>query len=91
MLLRLNTTKTMDLNAPVLPDMVTADPDFLKTAQKLAGEVSKMTPRKLADLMSLSDKLAEKPKDLMGFSAMGWKAADNPPDKGTWLFTRPLE
>jgi cytoplasmic iron level regulating protein YaaA (DUF328/UPF0246 family) len=34
---------------------------------------------------------AEKPKDLMGFSLMGWKAADPPPDKGSWLFTRPVE
>jgi len=58
MLLLLNTTKTMDFSAPVLPDMATADPGLLKTAQKLAGRVSKMTPRQLAELMSISDKLA---------------------------------
>ena len=58
MLLLLNTTKTMDFSAPVLPDMATADPGLLKTAQKLAGNVSKMTPLQLAELMSLSDKLA---------------------------------
>ena len=34
---------------------------------------------------------AEKPKDLMGFSAMGWKAEGPPPDNGFWLFTRPVE
>jgi len=59
MLLLLNTTKTMDVSAPVLPDMETADPGLLKTAQKLAGKVSKMPPQQLAELMSLSDKLAE--------------------------------
>jgi cytoplasmic iron level regulating protein YaaA (DUF328/UPF0246 family) len=58
MLLLLNTTKTMNFSASVLPDMETADPSLLKTAQKLAGRVSKMTPRQLAELMSLSDKLA---------------------------------
>ncbi len=58
MLLLLNTTKTMDFSAPVLQDMATADPDLLRTAQILADKVSKMTPRQLAELMSLSDKLA---------------------------------
>lgn len=58
MLLLLNTTKTMDFSAPDLPDMATADPGLLKIAQKLAGKVSKMTPRQLAELMSVSDKLA---------------------------------
>ena len=58
MLLLLNTTKTMDFSAPTLPDMATTDPDLLRTAQILAGKVSKMTPGQLAELMSLSDKLA---------------------------------
>jgi len=58
MLLLLNTTKTMDFNAPVLPDVPTADPDLLKTARKLAGRVSELTPRQIAELMSISDKLA---------------------------------
>jgi uncharacterized protein len=58
MLLLLNTTKTMDFSAPVLPGLATADPEFIKTARKLAGKVSRMTPRQLAALMSLSDKLA---------------------------------
>lgn len=58
MLLLLNTTKTMDFSAAVPADIATADPDLLKTAQKLAGKVSKMPPRQLAELMSLSDKLA---------------------------------
>ena len=58
MLLLLNTTKTMDLSVPVLKDMDTAAPDLLSNAKILAAEVSKMTPRQLAKLMSLSDKLA---------------------------------
>ncbi|MBT3178687.1 MAG: YaaA family protein [Desulfobacula sp.] len=58
MLLLLNTTKTMDFSVPVLQDVVTSDPDLLRTAQILAGKVSKMTPQQLAELMSLSDKLA---------------------------------
>jgi len=58
MLLILNTTKTMDFSAPGRPDIATAEPDLLKAAEKLAGKVSKMTPRQLAALMSLSDKLA---------------------------------
>ncbi len=48
----------MDLSAPFFPDMATGDPDLLKTAQILAGEVSKMTSQQLSQLMSLSDKLA---------------------------------
>ncbi len=58
MLLLLNTTKTMDSSAPVLPVLSTADPGLLATSQKLATKVSKMTPRQLAELMSISDKLA---------------------------------
>ncbi len=58
MLLLLNTTKTMDISAQVPSGMTATDPGLLKTAQKLAGKVSKMSPRQLAALMSLSDKLA---------------------------------
>lgn len=57
MLLLLNSTKTMDFSAPVLPDITTADPEMLKTAKNLAGVVSKLKPRQLAELMLLSDKL----------------------------------
>lgn len=58
MLLLLNTTKTMDVNAPVPPDIATTDPDLLKIARKLAGRISKMPHRQLAAFMSLSEKLA---------------------------------
>ncbi len=58
MLLLLNTTKTMDLSASILADIVTADPDLLEIAQMLAGTVTTMTPLQLTQLMSISDKLA---------------------------------
>jgi len=32
---------------------------------------------------------ARKPKDLLGFNALGWEAAEDPPEAGPWLFTRP--
>ena len=31
---------------------------------------------------------ARTPRDLMGFNVMGWKAAEEPPEAGSWLFTR---
>lgn len=31
---------------------------------------------------------AKQPEDLMGFSALGWEAAEPPPASGPWLFTR---
>lgn len=58
MLLLLNTTKTMNFSDPNLLDITTTEPDLLKTAQKLAGRISKMSSRQLAELMSLNDKLA---------------------------------
>ncbi len=58
MLILLNSTKTMDLGVSVLPNMATSNPGFQKTAQKLAGMISKMTQPQLAELMSLSGKLA---------------------------------
>ena len=33
---------------------------------------------------------AQNPRDLMGFNAMGWKAAEKVPEEGPWLFTRPV-
>ncbi|MCB1151551.1 YaaA family protein [bacterium] len=34
---------------------------------------------------------ARKPKDLLGFRELGWEAAEPPPERGPWLFTRPLQ
>jgi hypothetical protein len=48
----------MDFSASAPPKMATADPGFKENAQKLAGKISKMTPQQLAELMSISDKLA---------------------------------
>lgn len=58
MLLLLNTTKTMDLDVPGLPDMEGSEPVHLDTARKLAQLLSKMTPGQLAELMGISDQLA---------------------------------
>jgi cytoplasmic iron level regulating protein YaaA (DUF328/UPF0246 family) len=58
MLLLLNTTKTMDLKAQVPHSLDTAEPCLLKSALELVGKVSKMSKLQLAELMSLSDKLA---------------------------------
>jgi hypothetical protein len=33
---------------------------------------------------------ARTPQDLMGFNALGWRAAEKPPKGGPWLFTRPV-
>jgi len=33
---------------------------------------------------------AQFPRDLMGFNALGWEAAQEPPEKGPWLFSRPV-
>jgi uncharacterized protein len=33
---------------------------------------------------------AQNPRDLMRFNAMGWKAAEELPEAGPWLFTRPV-
>jgi uncharacterized protein len=58
MLLLLNTTKTMNLKGSVPPGMDVTEPCFLDKAQLLTRKVSKMSTSQLADLMSLSDKLA---------------------------------
>jgi len=33
---------------------------------------------------------AKTPKDLLGFGALGWEAAEKPPEAGPWLFSRPV-
>ncbi len=33
---------------------------------------------------------AKTPRELLGFNALGWEAAEEPPEMGTWLFTRPV-
>jgi len=32
---------------------------------------------------------ARRPQDLLGFNALGWEAAEEPPQSGPWLFSRP--
>lgn len=59
MLLLLNTTKTMNLNASVPKHLKTTEPSQLEKARFLAEKVFRMRRSQLADLMSLSDKLAD--------------------------------
>ncbi len=81
----------MDFAVPVMPDMTTRNPDLIRTAQKLARKVCKLTPQELAKLMSLSDKLAKETHDkfslwgkpeqskvptLFGFSGLIFKHLD---------------
>jgi uncharacterized protein len=32
---------------------------------------------------------ARRPRDLLGFGALGWEATEEPPESGLWLFVRP--
>ncbi len=50
-------------------------------AKKARGEIVRYAIEKRVDT----------PNDLTGFSALGWKAAEQPPDNGSWLFTRPAQ
>ena len=58
MLLLLNSTKTMNLNAPVPSCLKVTEPRQLKLARVLAEKVSIMDRSELRELMSLSEKLA---------------------------------
>ena len=57
MLLLLNTTKTMDTGAPVPPRLKGTEPYHLEQAIRLAGKISRMSRSRLAEMMSLSEKL----------------------------------
>ena len=59
MLLLLNSTKTMDLKAPVPPRLQASDPRQLDLARPLAARLAKMTRPQLARLMGLSESLAD--------------------------------
>lgn len=91
MLLLLNTTKTMNLNAPVLSGLNVTEPCMLERAQLLSGKISRISLSQLAELMSLSDKLAietsanislwgmdDRPKipALFGFTGILYKSLD---------------
>jgi len=77
MFLLLNTTKTMDFSAPFPPHIAATDPIFQKTARNLAGKISKMTQSQLAELMSISDKLAAETQEK--FSLWGKKGQSKVP------------
>lgn len=59
MLILLNSTKTMDLNAEVPPRLVPTEPAHLETARQLAGPLARVSLSRLADLMDVKGKLAD--------------------------------
>ena len=58
MILLLNTTKTMDLNAMIPSHLETTEPDQMELARILAEKISKMSHSQLIKQMSISEKLA---------------------------------
>ncbi|PID80583.1 hypothetical protein CSB20_06795 [bacterium DOLZORAL124_64_63] len=74
MLLLLNSTKTMDLDAPVPPRLRTTEPRQLELARPLAAELAKMSRPQLIRLMGLSEKLADETRA----NAVLWGGRDRP-------------
>ncbi len=59
MLLLLNSTKTMNLTAPVPARLVPTEPNHLETARQLAGPLAKVSLARLENLMGVKGKLAD--------------------------------
>ncbi|WP_300456694.1 YaaA family protein [Desulfobacula sp.] len=93
MLLLLNTTKTMNLSAPVPHRLEVTEPLLMDQACRLADKLAKMSRAQLMHLMSLSEKLADetranavrwgregRPKipALFGFTGLVYKSLDAP-------------
>lgn len=74
MLLLLNSTKTMDLEAPVPARLKTTEPRQLDMARPLAAKLAKMSRPQLTKLMGLSEKLADETKA----NAALWGTAERP-------------
>ncbi len=74
MLLLLNSTKTMDLDAPVPARLQATEPRQLEMARPLAAKLAKMSRPQLAKLMGLSESLADETKA----NAALWGGADRP-------------
>jgi cytoplasmic iron level regulating protein YaaA (DUF328/UPF0246 family) len=73
------------LNGPVIsPVFKEVMPDG---ALKTAPVHAKMARGALARFALTSG--AKKPADLLAFTELGWEAAEEPPDSGPWLFSRP--
>ena len=83
MLLLLNTTKTMNLGAPVPSLLKVTEPSQMKLARLLADKISKMSQFQLAELMSLSEKLAAETKA----NATLWGLGDRPKIPAVFGFT----
>ena len=83
MLLLLNTTKTMTMDASVPARLKSTEPRQMDEAKLLAGLVAKMSRSKLTKLMSLSEKLADETR---ANSAL-WGQADRPRIPSLYAFT----
>ncbi len=74
MILLLNTTKTMDLTAPIPPNLKVTEPRQMEMSHILTDKISKMSRSQLKKLMSLSEKLVAETKD----NAIRWGGRDRP-------------
>ncbi len=83
MLILLNTTKTMNLSAPVPSPLNVTEPCQMKLARLLADKVSRMNCSQLKELMLLSTKLANETRE----NAVCWGLKDNPKIPALFAFT----
>ena len=83
MLLLLNTTKTMTLDAAVPSRLTLTEPRQMDSARTLAAEMAGMSCSRLADLMSLSEKLARETKT----KADLWGSEGRPAGPALFCFT----
>lgn len=74
MLLLMNSSKTMDLGAPLPPRLKPTAPQQLDMARPLAGQLAKLSRAQLAKLMGLSENLAEETRA----NAALWGTEDRP-------------
>jgi len=73
----------MNLNSPAPPGIKETEPDQLEPARLLAGRISKLNCSQLAELMSLSDKLAAETKK----NAVSWGKDNRPRLPALFCFT----
>lgn len=83
MILLLNSTKTMNLNASVPPGLNLTQPRQMELAHMLAVKIAGMSRSRLADLMSLSENLAKETRN----NAKLWGLADRPKVPALFAFT----
>ncbi len=86
MFLLLNTTKTMNLDAAVPNTIKVTQPTFMEMSEILADKIAGLSTAHLAELMSLSDKLAIKTKK----DAIQWGAPNRQKLPALFCFSGPL-